>query len=273
MDKSLELSESQIKGFVNLLKDSEEKVLSLMAQQVSNMSPDSLKMIEDLAQKSNDVDLLDNWYHASRLSLKYMIEDWKRLHRQDLERGLFLISRIYTPYLNEQRYIEILDSYANRAAEKLSTKSTSDEAIEAINKVLFEEERFSGNQANYYDIRNNFIHTVIDTKLGNPIVLSSIYMLVAKRLKVPVSGIGAPGHFIVKFADQLIDPFFSGRRITKEECVIRAQELSVFWRDEYLDSIEDSFIIARCVRNLIAIYKRNNELDKASDVSELLKLI
>jgi hypothetical protein len=47
----------------------------------------------------------------------------------------------------------------------------------------------------------------------------------------------------------------------------------VFWRDEYLDPIEDSFIIARCVRNLIAIYKRNNELDKASDVSELLKLI
>ena len=139
MDKSLDLSESQIKGFVDLLKGSEEKVLYLMAQQVSNMSPDSLKMIEDLAQKSNDLDLLDNWYHASRLSLKYMIEDWKKLHHQNLERGLFLISRIYTPYLNEQRYTEILDSYANRAAEKLSTKSTSDEAVEAINKVLFEE--------------------------------------------------------------------------------------------------------------------------------------
>ena len=64
MDKGLELSENEIRGFVNLLKDSEEKVLYLMAQQVSNMSPNSLKMIEDLAQKSNDVDLLDNWYHV-----------------------------------------------------------------------------------------------------------------------------------------------------------------------------------------------------------------
>jgi regulator of sirC expression with transglutaminase-like and TPR domain len=273
MDKGLELSENEIRGFVNLLKDSEEKVLYLMAQQVSNMSPNSLKMIEDLAQKSNDVDLLDNWYHASRLSLKYMIEDWKRLHKQDLERGLFLISRIYTPYLNEQRYREILDSYAKRAAEKLSPKSTSEEALDAINEVLFEEERFAGNQANYYDIRNNFLHTVIDTKLGNPIMLSSLFMLVAKRLKLEINGIGAPGHFIVKFGDQLIDPFFGGRKISKEECVIRAQELSVFWRDEYLDPIEDSFIMARCIRNLIAIYKRNNELDKANDVSELLKLI
>jgi len=273
MDKSLELSESEVVGFVNLLKDSEEKVLSLMAQQVSHLSPNSLKMIEDLAQKSNDVELLDNWYHASRLSLKYMIEDWKKVHHLDLEKGLFLISRIYTPYLNEQKYKEILDSYAKRAAEKLSSRSTSDEVIEAINSILFEEEKFSGNQVNYYDIRNNFVHTVIDTKQGNPIILSSIYMLVAKRLKMEIRGIGAPGHFIVKFADQLIDPFFSGRKITKEECVIRAQELSIFWRDEYLDPIEDSFIIARCIRNLIAIYKRNNELDKASDISELLKLI
>ncbi len=273
MNKIQELSESQVNGFVSLLKDSDTSVLSLMAQQVSSLSPESLKMISERASQSNDEALLDNWYHASRLSLKYMIEDWKRLHHQDLEKGLFLVSRIYTPYLDQEKYSATLDSYAKRVAESLNAKATTDDTVKAINRVLFEEEKFSGNQSNYYDIRNNFLHTVLETKLGNPIMLSAIYILVAKRLEVEVHGIGAPGHFIIKFADQYLDPFFSGRKITKEECVIRAQELSVFWRDEYLEPIEDAFIVARCVRNLVAIYKRNNELDKAADVSEILKLI
>lgn len=273
MHSTQALSESQINGFVSLLKDSDTSVLSLMAQQVSSLSPESLKLIDDITSKSNDDDLIDNWYHASRLSLKYMIEDWKRIHHHDLEKGLFLVARVYTPYLDEIAYSEQLDSYAKRVSELLDTKATTDDTIKAINTVLFDEEKFSGNQSNYYDIRNNFLHTVLETKLGNPIMLSSVYILVARRLGIDVHGVGAPGHFIIKFADQFLDPFFGGRKITKEECVIRAQELSVFWRDEYLDPIEEAFIVARCIRNLVAIYKRNNELDKAADISEILKLI
>ena len=44
MNKIQELSESQINGFVSLLKDSDSSILSLMAQQVSSLSPESLKV-------------------------------------------------------------------------------------------------------------------------------------------------------------------------------------------------------------------------------------
>jgi regulator of sirC expression with transglutaminase-like and TPR domain len=98
-------------------------------------------------------------------------------------------------------------------------------------------------------------------------------MLVARRLGLDIKGIGTPGHFLVKFEDQLLDPFFAGRDITREECVIRSQELRVYWRDEYLEPINDTFIISRCIRNLIAIYKKLHEFEKAEDATSLLKLV
>lgn len=269
--EKIQLKEPDLCGFVNLLQDSSESVLNLMAEQISKLDDSSLKKIEELVQKAKDEDLIDNWYHASKMSLLNQIQNWKK--DGDLEDGLFLISRLKNPGLDVARYKKILDSYAARVASKLSPSSTKKDTINALNHVLYKEESFVGNQANYYDMDNNFLHTVIDTGTGNPIMISAIYILVGRRLGLDIKGIGTPGHFIVQFEDQLLDPFFAGREITKEECVIRSQELRVYWRDEYLEPINDTFIISRCIRNLIAIYKKLNEFKKAEDATNLLKLV
>ena len=269
--EKVRLKEPDLLGFVNLLQDSPESVLNLMAEQIGKLDDSSLKGIEELVQRIDDDDLIDNWYHASKMSLLNQIQDWKK--EGGLEDGLFLISRLKNPGLDVTKYKNILNDYAARVAAKLTPSSSGQETIKALNQVLYREESYVGNQADYYDMNNNFLHTVIDTGTGNPIMISAIYMLVGRRLGLDIKGIGTPGHFIVQFEDQLLDPFFAGRGITREECVIRSQELRVYWRDEYLEPINDSFIISRCIRNLIAIYKKLNEFTKAEDATNLLKLV
>jgi regulator of sirC expression with transglutaminase-like and TPR domain len=265
------LSEPQIKALVNLMKDSDQKVLSLISEQVGNFDNQSLRAINDIAKGSNDDDLIDNWYYVSRLSLGQKLKDWKK--NPCLESGLLLITRLHNPAIDESIYVAMIDDYAERVRSRIKPNSTPLEISLALNQVLFREENYIGNQISYYDLNNNFLHTVMESKTGNPIMLSSIFMLVARRLGLEVQGIGTPGHFIVKYSGMLLDPFFGGREITKDECVIRAQELNVYWRDEYLDPIDDISIVARCIRNLIAIYKKQNRLEKAADASELLKLV
>ena len=266
-----QLSDGEVKAFVDLLSDSEERTINLMAEQLVNFDDLSLRRIQELAESRDDVQLNDNWYHASKVHLSKQIKEWKQ--SGDLETGLFLLARYENPGLDVDHYKAILDTYAQRVEDRLNASSTEDEIIKAINHILFKEEGFVGNQIDYYDVNNNFLHTVLDFKTGNPIMISSVYILIAQRLGLEVEGVGTPGHFIVKFRDKFFDPFFSGREVTKDECVLRAQELSVFWRDEYLDAIDDVFIIARCIRNLIAIYKKKEELDKAAEISSLLKLV
>ena len=265
------LSEEELKAFVNLLSDSEEKTLKLMAEQLAKLDDSSLKRIQELTEAKDDVQLTDNWYHASKLYLSQLLKNWKQ--NGDLESGLFLLARFENPGLDVSYYKSVLDTYTQRVEDRITPSSSEDEIIAAINHVLYKEENFVGNQIDYYDVNNNFINTVLEYKTGNPIMISSIYILIARRLGLEIEGVGTPGHFIVRFRDRFYDPFFSGREITKDECILRAQELSVFWRDEYLDAIDDVFIIARCIRNLIAIYKKKEDLETVEELSQLLKLI
>ncbi|MDD9898825.1 MAG: transglutaminase-like domain-containing protein [Candidatus Melainabacteria bacterium] len=271
VEEKVKLSDKDLQGFVSLLRDSTDSTLNLMGQQISKLDDHSLENIEEIVSQNEDEALIDNWYQASKVALQNQIQDWKR--DGDLEQGLFLISRLRNPGLNITKYQEQLDDYARRVAEKLKANSSVNKIIFTINQVLFREEGFRGNQDDYYDLDNNFLHSVLDTKHGNPIMLSSIYILLGRRLGLDIKSIGTPGHFIVQFDDQFIDPFFQGKRITRQECVLRAQELSVYWRDEFLEPTDDRFIISRCIRNIIAIYKKQNEFDKAADATNLLKLV
>jgi len=269
--EKISLSNNNLKGFINLLIDSEEKTLSLMAQQLGKFDDKSLRVIEEVALNSEDEILIDNWYYITRLCLVQEIKDWKKTN--DLEEGLFLISKLRNPGVEISKCKAQLDSYAERIKARLRPSSTDDEIIAAMNQVLFREEAFVGNQVDYYDLNNNFLHTVLECRAGNPIMLSAIYILVAKRLGLEIKGIGTPGHFIVKFKDQLLDPFFAGREVSREECVLRAQELNVFWREEYIEPIDDLFLISRAIRNLISIYKQQNEFDRAADATAILKMV
>lgn len=265
------LPSKELNGLLNLLQDSEETTLDLIANQIRKFDHESLRTLDDMAQDSENKSLTDNWYYVSKQSLLFDIKEWSKVG--ELEAGLFLIARLDDPGVDKKFYSELLDEYAQRVKARINPELAASSILQVMNQVLFEEESFMGNQISYYDLKNNFINTVINRKTGNPIMVSSIYILIGRRLGLDIQGIGTPGHFIVKFEDKFYDPFFGGKEITKQECVIRAQELGVYWKDEYLDPIDDKSIVSRAIRNLIAIYKKQNELEKAADASEVLRSI
>src|SRR5829696_7811715 len=93
--------------------------------------------------------------------------------------------------------------------------------LDALVTHLFRTEGFAGNRADYYDPRNSFLHEVLDRRLGIPITLSIVVLEVGRRLGVPLSGVGLPGHFLVrdKVDDRVfIDPFHGGRLLDESAC-------------------------------------------------------
>src|SRR5207248_2561870 len=82
---------------------------------------------------------------------------------------------------------------------------------------------FGGNEDNYYDPDNSYLNRVIDRRTGNPINLCLLYLLLARRLRLPIAGIGLPGHFICRYqssAEEIyIDAFNHGKFLTKADCV------------------------------------------------------
>ncbi|WP_372337737.1 tetratricopeptide repeat protein [Streptomyces sp. MK5] len=77
---------------------------------------------------------------------------------------------------------------------------------------------FHGSAAEYQRLESSLLHEVLRRRRGLPILLSVVWMEVARRAGAPVYGVALPGHFVVGFGTAeeqvLADPFDGGRVLT-----------------------------------------------------------
>jgi regulator of sirC expression with transglutaminase-like and TPR domain len=96
------------------------------------------------------------------------------------------------------------------------------EAIQGLNRYLFDHFGLVGNQVDYYDPRNSFLDDVLDRRMGIPITVSVVYLEIGWRVGLPLHGIGMPGHFLVgcRDGDEMIvlDAFNRGRVCSLDDC-------------------------------------------------------
>ncbi|MFJ5529920.1 tetratricopeptide repeat protein [Streptomyces sp. NPDC093261] len=77
---------------------------------------------------------------------------------------------------------------------------------------------FRGSAGDYERLESSLLHEVLRRRRGLPILLSVVWMEVARRAGAPVYGVALPGHFVVGFGPQedrvLADPFDGGRLLS-----------------------------------------------------------
>ena len=141
-----------------------------------------------------------------------------------------------------------------------------------MNEYLFQTLRFRGNTRQYYDPNNSFLHRVLDDRVGIPISLSVVYLLLGQRLRVPVAGVGLPGHFLVGLRTEpvFIDCFHEGAMLTEKDCARLLQNHGVEFDRRYLESCSHAQILARMLRNLIAVYETRQETTEGRRFRQML---
>lgn len=92
----------------------------------------------------------------------------------------------------------------------------------ALERLLGEELGFGGSPGDYQRLESSLLHTVLRQRRGLPIMLSVVWMEVARRAGAPVYGLALPGHFVVGFGDPsgkhvLADPFAGGKPLSGGE--------------------------------------------------------
>ena len=115
-----------------------------------------------------------------------------------------------------------LEDIAAVVRQRLSQEDPStEEQLEALNHVFFDQLQFSGNTDDYYDFHNSLLHTSLRRRTGIPMTLAILYKCLARRISLHVEIIGLPGHIVigVPSLDRYVDVFRRGRRLlTVEDC-------------------------------------------------------
>jgi regulator of sirC expression with transglutaminase-like and TPR domain len=276
-----QMPETQIRALIRLLSDDDHRVAQTIAGKLVEFGDRAVSMLREaeieqpsMAERIRRV--LDD-IHGNRLEGEFHTLSSRSDEDLDLETGAFLIARFAFPELNPLPYRRSLDAMAAEVSERLGRKVSGEETVKTINRYLFVEQGFSGNTGQYYEVENSYLNKVLERKTGIPISLSAVYLMIAKRLGLPVFGVGMPGHFLVKYETGryriFVDSFNGGALLTQKDCARFLEQAGYGFEERYLQRTSNRSILIRMIKNLVAIYNKMDETGKSRQLTRFIEIL
>jgi len=271
--------ESKVHALVRLLDDEDPQVSSAVEKEIIGGGDEIARILEK--EKSN-VDLhvkqrIENL--ISRIYLDRLQRDYDSLldfasHRDfSLERALYLIAKPLYPEVDFAAVEGRLNELANELRVRIAVVDDPYEIVHRVNDFFLNEMGFAGNSKDYYNPDNSILHRVLETRRGIPISLGIIYLLVGRRLNLPVFGVGAPAHFLVKFVlegkEIFVDVFNSGRVMSRKDAEEFISDMGFSFEPRFLRDSSEIEMLARTCRNMARAFSAADEQPKANVLMEL----
>ena len=274
------LDETALRSLVALLDDEDPRSLEMVRRRLFDVGTAAIPYLEAAREASPPefaarLEEMTSELRYRELKAEFLVLAAERV--PDLETGAFLLSRFVRPGADQAVYRLWLDRVAAAAADGLAEDATTSESVKRLSSHLFQSMGFAGNETNYYDPDNSCLSRVIDTRRGIPVTLSILYLLVAKRLKLPVYGVGTPGHFLLGYREDgeahFLDAFRGGRPLAASEVRRMLVRNGYEFRPEYLKPCGPREILARMMRNLLSILQKTGAVERAERLSVLVEIM
>jgi regulator of sirC expression with transglutaminase-like and TPR domain len=273
------LSASRWEALISLLADDDPAVYQTVHEKILSYGPAAREWLRPHMLSSDPVlrrRVQQLVHHFARQSAdnRFLAFCLKQGAELDLEQGAWLLAQTQYPDTNIEAYQAVLDSYACEVREHVDFDTDAKAILTALNFFLFDELGFAGNEQNFYEPENSYLNCVMDRRTGNPISLCVVYLLLARRLRLPIAGIGLPGHFVCRFqsaaSELYIDTFNGGKLMTKADCVQYLLRGHYGLQEDCLAPVNPRRILLRVCGNLHRIYYHLKLLEETTRLQRYL---
>lgn len=293
--RNKEMSLKEVIALITLLDDPDETIYSEVRNRFIILGPPAIPHLETAWENSFEALMqkrIETIIHSIQFeALQKALKEWAQTESDDLLKGILLLARYQYADLDENKIIKQLHQIKQDVWLELHDDLTALEKVKIINHILFEVHQFGGNITNYHAPQNSFINNVLESKKGNPLMLSVIYALICKELNIPVYGINLPQHFVLAYVNDYanlidvnnktlsnnilfyINPFSKGLIFSQKDIDQFLKQLNLEADNKYYLPCSNIDIIKRCLTNLIYSYEKLGYMEKLDELKKLEKLL
>ncbi len=286
------MNKKEVFALISLLDDPDESVFKQVSMKFLSLGQNVIPVLEDAWEHSFDTliqNRIENIIHQIQFDIiKDELRIWAQPDNQDLLQGALLIARYQYPDVDIIKIHKQIAQIKQDVWLELNEYLTALEKIKIINHILFDVHNFSGNTTNYHAPQNSYINNVLESKKGNPLLLSIIYTIISQELEIPIYGVNLPEHFILCYVNLevmgmpttegnqgnnvlfYINPFSKGAVFGQKEVDAFLMQLKLPPLTMYYEPCSNLEIIKRLLRNLIASYEKLGYPDKSEELKGLL---
>jgi regulator of sirC expression with transglutaminase-like and TPR domain len=268
----------QREAIIRLLQDNDPETVNLIKQQLVAGGAEAMPDLRDLLS-TNDPQVSAHVRDVlTEIQIRHAKDAFERIcgriaDLSDLEQACWYLAQIFQPGVDIEPYQKIIDSWGDQLRSRLSIRDSDISRAIAMAQFFGKDLGLHGNEEDYYNARNSLIPCVMDSRLGIPISLSLLYMIVARRASFVVEGINLPGHFVVRHGVVLLDPFHEGRILTTSDCAKILSHQNRTLDEDHLRAAHPRLILIRMLANLLYIFQHEGNETLHTMVAQWIHLL
>ncbi|MCA4896692.1 MAG: transglutaminase family protein [Cytophagales bacterium] len=272
------MQESELKALVSLLDDEDKQVSSHVEEKILSIGKEAIPFLEHEWESNLNPAVqarIEELIHILQYELlKERLKNWYAGEEHDLLTGMWILATYQYPEIELEKLRQDLEQIYYETWLEFRPDLYPYDQVKVINSVLFNKLKFGANTKNFHSPGNSMINVVLESHKGNPITLCVIYMLVAQKLKLPVSGVNLPNLFILTYKDDnhqfYINAFNRGLIFSKQDIENYINELHLVPQTSFYEPCNSIDIVRRVLRNLVMSFEKMGEHAKAEEVKLLL---
>lgn len=289
------MNKQELNALISLLDDPDKDVFLQVREKLLSIGQPVVPALETVWEQSFDAAIqtkVENIIHEIQFNTSvHQLKEWASDPEQNLLTGALIIAKYQYPDLQTDKVKRQIQQIRQDIWLELNDKLTALEQVKIINHILFDVHNFSGNTQNYHAPQNSYINNVLESKKGNPLSLSLIYLIVAQDLKIPIYGVNLPEHFVLCYKDvhQLlsvktkrdeemmakgilfyINPFSRGAVFGKGQLDIYLKKMDLKIEPSHYQPCTNLEMIKRLLRNLVFSYKKLGYAEKQEELQKML---
>src|SRR5215212_9689489 len=107
----------------------------------------------------------------------------------DLVEASLVIALEENPSLDLNHHLREVETWSELVRDRLAGSRDVERVVDTINRLLFDEEGFHGENDDYYDPRSALLSVALERHAGLPITLSILYLELSRRVGIEAAGV------------------------------------------------------------------------------------
>ncbi|MCL3781097.1 hypothetical protein EMN47_11975 [Prolixibacteraceae bacterium JC049] len=283
------MEKKKIDHLLFLLSDPDPEVTPFILKELEKLDADALPLLEDaLFQFPDSSDQLQNIIrNIKNRSVFQRIEHWLN-KPNDLMEILFLICQLDYPKLSFDELKKEVDRLIREIWLEMNDNLTALEKVSLINHILFQKHQFKVMGWISRTTDSYMLNFLLKKKVGSGLLITILYLYIAKELKLEIFGIGVPEYNLLAFYDKtgiyekidpnrspilfFINPSHEGSVTGRQEIEFLLSEKGYRPQSNYFEPVTEQYYLKKLITELKYCYELDQNSIKADSLGRLLQL-